>query len=134
MILIKNANLISMEEINYEICDILIEGKIISKIGKLDEKDYPNAKVIDADKIAKELSKICSKAYIVTLDNSRSLNALEYAKILKDLNVEANPYESVNDALNSALNEAKNDDAVLICVGSLYLYKEVSKCYDKKVK
>ena len=49
MILIKNANLISMEEINYEICDILIEGKIISKIGKLDEKDYPNAKVIDAE-------------------------------------------------------------------------------------
>ena len=49
MILIKNANLISMEEINYEICDILIEGKIISKIGKLDEKDYSNAKVIDAE-------------------------------------------------------------------------------------
>lgn len=49
MILIKNANLISMEEINYEICDILIEGKIISKIGKLEEKDYPNAKVIDAE-------------------------------------------------------------------------------------
>ncbi len=48
MILIKNANLISMEEINYEICDILVEGKLISKIGKLDEKDYPNAKVIDA--------------------------------------------------------------------------------------
>ena len=48
MILIKNANLISMEEINYEICDILIEGKTIAKIGKLDEKDYPNAKVIDA--------------------------------------------------------------------------------------
>ena len=48
MILIKNANLISMEEINYEICDILVEGKLISKIGKLDEKEYPNAKVIDA--------------------------------------------------------------------------------------
>ena len=48
MILIKNANLISMEEINFEICDILVEGKLISKIGKLDEKDYPNAKVIDA--------------------------------------------------------------------------------------
>ena len=49
MILIKNANLISMEEINYEICDILIEGKIITKIGKLDEKDYLEAKVIDAN-------------------------------------------------------------------------------------
>ena len=48
MILIKNANLISMEEINYEICDILTEGKKIVKIGKINESDYPNALVIDA--------------------------------------------------------------------------------------
>ena len=49
MILIKNANLISMEEVNYEICDILIEGKTIKQVGKIDEKEYPNAKVIDAE-------------------------------------------------------------------------------------
>lgn len=48
MILIKNANLISMEEINYEICDILTEGKKILKIGKIDESLYPKAIVIDA--------------------------------------------------------------------------------------
>ena len=48
MILIKNANLISMEEVNYEICDILIEGKTIKKVGKIDELEYPNVKVIDA--------------------------------------------------------------------------------------
>ena len=48
MILIKNANLISMEEINYEICDILTEGKKIVKIGKINESDYPDALVIDA--------------------------------------------------------------------------------------
>ena len=35
MILIKNANLISMEEINYEICDILVKDGLIEKIGKL---------------------------------------------------------------------------------------------------
>lgn len=48
MILIKNANLISMEEINYEIRDILIEGKKIKKIGKDLEKEFPQAEVIDA--------------------------------------------------------------------------------------
>jgi len=48
MYLIKNANLISMADINYEITDILVESKKIKKIGKLNEKDYPNAKVIDA--------------------------------------------------------------------------------------
>lgn len=48
MILIKNANLISMEEINYEICDILLEDNKIVKIGKINEADYPNAKIMDA--------------------------------------------------------------------------------------
>ncbi len=48
MILIKNADLYSMAEINNEICDILIEGTKIKKVGKLNEADYPNAKVIDA--------------------------------------------------------------------------------------
>ncbi len=48
MILIKNAKLYSMAEINGEICDILVEGSKIAKIGKLKESDYPTAKVIDA--------------------------------------------------------------------------------------
>ena len=48
MILIKNANLISMEQINYEICDILIEDGKIKAIGKIDESLYPEIEVIDA--------------------------------------------------------------------------------------
>ena len=48
MILIKNANLISMEEVNYEICDILLDGNKIEKIVHLNEEDYPNVVVIDA--------------------------------------------------------------------------------------
>ncbi len=48
MILIKNANLYSMADINNEICDILVDGSKIAKLGKLNEADYPNAKIIDA--------------------------------------------------------------------------------------
>lgn len=48
MYLIKNANLISMADINYQITDILVEGKTIKKIGKINASDYPKAKVIDA--------------------------------------------------------------------------------------
>ena len=48
MLIIKNANLISMEEINYEICDILVEDGLIKGIGKYDVVDYPEARVIDA--------------------------------------------------------------------------------------
>lgn len=48
MYLIKNANLVSMADINYEIVDILVDGKVIKKIGKIDSSDFKNAKVIDA--------------------------------------------------------------------------------------
>lgn len=48
MLLIKNANLISMKDINYEICDIMIEGSKIQGVGHYDEADYPNARIIDA--------------------------------------------------------------------------------------
>ncbi len=48
MLLIKNANLLSMTDEKERMTDILIEGKVISKIDSLNEKDYPNATVIDA--------------------------------------------------------------------------------------
>ena len=50
MILIKNAQLISMAEINYELSDILVEGNVIKAVGHFSEKDYPSATVIDAEK------------------------------------------------------------------------------------
>ncbi len=50
MYLIKNANLISMAEINYEVKDILVENGKIAKIGEINAKDFPKATVIDAEK------------------------------------------------------------------------------------
>ena len=50
MILIKNAYLLSMDTINYETADILIDDKTIKAVGKLDAKDYPNAQIINAKK------------------------------------------------------------------------------------
>ncbi len=49
MILIKNAYLLSMKDINYETKDILLENKTIIKIGNLETKDYPEAMLIDAN-------------------------------------------------------------------------------------
>ena len=48
MILIKNAYLLSMEDVNYEVCDILVKDGKILKIGKLDASDYEGVEVIDA--------------------------------------------------------------------------------------
>lgn len=48
MLLIKNANLISMEDINYQIRDILVKNKKIEAIGIFNPEDYPEYTVIDA--------------------------------------------------------------------------------------
>lgn len=49
MILIKNALLVGMKDINYEIRDILVEDATIQAIGTLNQKGYPDATVIDAE-------------------------------------------------------------------------------------
>ncbi|MFI3325119.1 MAG: amidohydrolase [Clostridia bacterium] len=49
MLLIKNANLLNMAGIEYEICDILVDDGKIQFIGKFDENDYPDAQIIDAE-------------------------------------------------------------------------------------
>ncbi|XMB66492.1 amidohydrolase [Mycoplasmatota bacterium zrk1] len=46
MKLIKNAYLISAAEVNYKVMDILIEDSKISKVGKINEKEY-TCEVID---------------------------------------------------------------------------------------
>ena len=48
MLLIKNANLITMEEINYEIKDILVKNGKIEAIGTFNPINYTNYKVIDS--------------------------------------------------------------------------------------
>lgn len=48
MKLIKNCQLIGMKDINYKLCDILIDGSIIKAVGVLDQNQYPEAQVIDA--------------------------------------------------------------------------------------
>ena len=48
MLLIKNANLISMEEINYEMKDILVNNGVIVGIGEFNAEDYSDCTVIDA--------------------------------------------------------------------------------------
>lgn len=50
MILIKNALLVSMKDINYEIKDILIDGTKIKKIGNINAKEYNDITIIDAEK------------------------------------------------------------------------------------
>ena len=82
--------------------------------GVLQDKDY--------HAIARRLSEVASRAFVMTPDNPRALPAEDYAALLSSLGVAATPYPSVKEAFAAAKMTAKEDNVPLVCLGSLYTY------------
>ena len=72
--------------------------------------------------MAKELSTVVSRAFVITPENPRALPGAEYAELLESLGVKAQAYASVPEALAAAKAAAKEDGVPLCCLGSLYTY------------
>ena len=103
--------------------DYFGDRKIYLFTGVLRDKDY--------GAIAKELSSVASRAFVVTVPNPRALPSDEYAAILSASGVFAESFSSnIENALRAAKEAAKRDSVPLICLGSLYLYCEIIKFID----
>ena len=88
--------------------------KVYILTGVLKDKDYLF--------IAKELSKIAEKAFVITPDNPRALSAKEYACILEKEGVISTPFSTIEEAYTQAKEEARKINKPLIILGSLYTY------------
>lgn len=88
--------------------------KVYLLTGVLKDKDYHC--------MAKELSTVASRAFVITPENFRALPGAEYAALLESLGVKAQAYASVAEALAAAKAAAKEDGVPLCCLGSLYTY------------
>lgn len=88
--------------------------KVYILTGVLKDKDYLF--------IAKELSKIAEKAFVITPDNPRALSAGQYSEILENEGVSSIPFATIEDAYKTAKEEAKQSKKPLIILGSLYTY------------
>jgi dihydrofolate synthase/folylpolyglutamate synthase len=75
--------------------------------------------------IAEQIGSICSKAFCITPNNPRALNAEQYANLYRKNGVNAEAYESASQALFEAINDAKESKKAIICLGSLYMYCEI---------
>ncbi|MBO5937921.1 MAG: bifunctional folylpolyglutamate synthase/dihydrofolate synthase [Clostridia bacterium] len=95
------------------------DEKVYLLSGVLRDKDYTA--------IARDLSSVAERAFTMTPDNPRALDAKEYAKTLCECGVAAEPYPTLRDALRAALDAAKRDRKPLVCLGSLYVYAELVK-------
>jgi dihydrofolate synthase/folylpolyglutamate synthase len=94
--------------------------------GVLRDKDYTA--------IAADLSRVASRAFVMTPDNPRALSAADYAETLRAAGVDAEAYDTLDAALESALAAAKRDGAPLFCLGSLYVYADLMPKIEKGSK
>ena len=92
--------------------------------GVMADKDYRY--------IAEQIGEIANRVYCITPDNPRALGAREDADVFADISVQAQPFETVSDALNYAIEDSKREGRPLICLGSLYMYSQVCDFIDAK--
>ncbi len=95
------------------------EQKVCLLTGVLRDKDYAA--------IADDLAAVADRAFTITPDSPRALQAEEYAQVLRRAGMKAEAFSTLQDALIAARHGAKQEGKPLICLGSLYVYAELMK-------
>ena len=93
------------------------DRKVYVLTGVLRDKDY--------QVIARDIATVASRAFVMTPDNPRALDAEEYAEVLRNAGVQAEAFDSLGSALMAARDAAKRDGVPLLCLGSLYVYSSL---------
>ena len=94
------------------------DKKVSVLTGVMKDKDY--------EYIASRLSEIADSAVVITPDNPRALNANDYARVLAANGIFSKAYDTVSEALAAGKALAKENNTALVCLGSLYMYGEIS--------
>lgn len=100
------------------------DDKVYVLTGVLGDKDHVY--------IARRLSEIASRAFVMTPDNPRALAAEKYAAELCESGVGATAYASLSEAYAAARSSALRDGVPLVCLGSLYTYSELMAVMQEK--
>ena len=94
--------------------------------GVMKDKDYRY--------IAKEISSVANTVFCITPDNPRALPAEEYAETFKEVGAAALHFETLEQAVVTAIEQTKEENIPLICLGSLYMYKETVEAVNNYIK
>ncbi len=87
----------------------------------LKDKDYTG--------IANMLSEIAARAFTMTPDSPRALDAADYAQVLQGAGIPTQAFDSIPAAYAAARDAAKADGKPLICLGSLYVYSSLCELF-----
>ena len=75
--------------------------------------------------MAVEISKVADTVVTIAPDSPRALSAEDYAEVLAQNISHVMPVGSIFEGVKAALDIAKEKSKPVICLGSLYLYKDV---------
>lgn len=120
-----NPNGISaaVENIKQYLSPLTNDGKIILLMGVMADKDHAS--------MIKALSTVCSKAFTVTPESSRSLDSDWVRQEFYENGVVAEAYDGIFEGVKNAVSCAAAENRPLVCLGSLYMYSDVKKAvYD----
>ena len=95
------------------------EKRVYTITGVMADKDY--------NFIASKISEVSKKVFCITPNNERALNSESYKEVFLNLGIEAESFDTIESAINSSIEQAKKDNGVILCLGSLYMYGEVSE-------
>ena len=99
------------------------EERLTVLTGVLKDKDYRA--------IAKDLSTVAASAFTFTPYNPRALGAEDYKTVLSEFGIRANAADSLQAAYEAALADARENGRALVCLGSLYTYKDLIEYINK---
>lgn len=102
---------------------LLGEEKVCALVGVMSDKDH--------SVMTKALSHIASRVFTVTPDNPRAMDASLLAEEFRAEGVNAVSFATVEEGVRAAMESALHTGTPLVCLGSLYMYAEVSAAVEK---
>ncbi len=99
------------------------ENKVNILVGVMADKDYEG--------MMGALAPLVNKAFAVTPDNPRALPANELKNTFDGLGVSSIAFNSLPAGVKKAVAESKKTGTPLVCLGSLYMYAEVTDAMEK---
>jgi len=88
----------------------------------------------DFDGIIEVIKPVAAKAFTVAPATPRALNAQKYAKYFRVHGVEAEGFDVLIEGVRAAIRSSKEQNLPLVCMGSLYLYAELTDAIEQVLK
>lgn len=114
-------NVHGMTALRESILPLKGERKLTAAIGMMRDKDFADALAV--------LAPVCDRMVTVTVDYPRTAQADEIAAAAAPYCDDITPFADWKDGLSYALAQAKAEDGLLLCCGSLFLAADTRKWF-----